>query len=69
MHRALWIARKNYLCTIMKQVSDLQGGDDIEFLRQVCRETIEDNQDDKIEGVIAVYEEILSNLTRLHRVK
>ena len=41
MNRALWIARKNYLCGLIKKVSDGHRGDDIEFLRQHCREVLE----------------------------
>lgn len=56
MNRGLWIARKNYLCTLIKKVSDGHGGDDIEFLRQHCREVIEMYPDELIEEAIECYE-------------
>jgi len=58
MDKALWIARKNYLCTLIKKVSDSHGGDDIEFLREHCREVIANYPDDTIEQAIACYESI-----------
>ncbi len=62
MNKALWIARKNYLCGLIKKVSDGHGGDDIEFLRQYCREVLEMNPDEKIEGAIKCYEEMVEQL-------
>jgi hypothetical protein len=54
----MWIARKNYLCVLIKQVSDNFGGDDIEFLRQHCREVLEAHPGDKIEEAINCYQEM-----------
>jgi hypothetical protein len=62
MNKGLWIARKNYLCILIKKVSDGHGGDDIEFLRQHCREVIESHQDEKIEEAIACYQEMSEKL-------
>ena len=62
MNKAQWIARKNYLCGLIREVSGLHGGDDIEFLRSVCKETIELYPDDEINAVIFVYEDIKENL-------
>ncbi len=59
MNKGLWIARKNYLCTLIKDVSNGHGGDDIEFLRQHCREVIEAHPGEKIEEAIRCYEEML----------
>lgn len=59
MNKGLWIARKNYLCTLIKKVSDGHGGDDIEFLRQHCKEVIEMSPDEKIEEAIACYTEMV----------
>lgn len=56
MNHGLWIARKNYLCTLIKRVSNEYGGDEVEFLKQVCTETIELHQGEKIEETIACYE-------------
>lgn len=62
MNRALWIVRKNYLCGLIKKVSDRQGGDDIEFVRQHCREVLEAYPGEKIEEVIKCYEELVKQL-------
>ncbi len=60
MNKGLWIARKNYLLTLIKKVSDAYGGDDIEFMRQHCLEVIERNQGEKIEEAIACYQSLIS---------
>lgn len=62
MNPALGIARKNYLCTLIKKVSDGHGGDEIEFLRQHCREVIEAHPDEKMEEAIKCYEEMVDQL-------
>ncbi len=62
MNPALWIARKNYLCNLIRRVSDGHGGDEIEFLRQVCREVIELHPGEKIEEAIACYESMVEQL-------
>lgn len=62
MNKGLWIARKNYLYTLIKKVSDGHGSDKMEFLRQHCREVIEAHDDEKIEEAIACYEEMVQQL-------
>jgi hypothetical protein len=62
MNRGLWIARKNYLFTLIKKVSDGHGGDDIEFLQQHCKEVIDAHPDEKIEEAIACYQEMVGQL-------
>jgi len=62
MNRGLWIARKNYLCNLIKKVSDGCGGDDVESLRQHCREVLDTHLDEKIEEAIFCYEEVASQL-------
>jgi len=62
MNRGLWIARKNYLCALIKKVSDGHGGDDIELLRQHCKEVIDAHPDEKIEEAIACYQEQVEQL-------
>jgi len=57
----LWIARKNYLCTLVRKTSELFGGDDIEFLREHCRELIDTYFDERIEEAIRCYEAILES--------
>ena len=62
MNRGLWIARKNYLCNLIKKVSDGHGGDDIDFLRLHCSQVIARYPDDAIEEAIACYEEMVEQL-------
>lgn len=62
MNRGLWIARKNYLCGLIKKVSDGHGGDEIEFLSQVCKEVIELHPGENIEEAIACYESMVEQL-------
>ena len=59
MNKGLWIARKNYLITLIKKVSKQNGGDDEEFLQTVIRETIESHEGEKIEKAIACYESLV----------
>ena len=67
MNRGLWIARKNYLCVLIKKVSDGNGGDGIEFLRQHCKEVIEAHPDELIEDAIACYHEMVEQLKYYER--
>jgi hypothetical protein len=62
MNKGLWIARKNYLCTLIKKISDHHGGDDVEWLRQHCREVIEMCPGEKIEEAIHCYSEMVEQL-------
>jgi hypothetical protein len=62
MNRGLWIARKNYLYTLIKKLSDGHGGDDEEFLAQHCKEVLEAHPDEHIETAIRCYEDQLSKL-------
>ena len=66
MNKGLWIARKNYLCILIKKVSDLSGGDDPAFLKEVCKLVVEAHLDEKIEEAIKCYQECLERLTRVH---
>lgn len=62
MNRGLWLVRKNYLCSLIKKVSDGHGGDDIEVLRQHCREVLEEYPGERIEEAIACYEGLAQQL-------
>ncbi len=47
-----WRAKRDYLCKLIKQVSDENGGDDVEWLREYARDMINkyaDNLDVAIE--------------------
>lgn len=59
MNKGLWIARKNYLLTLIKKLSDFHGGDDKEFLDRHNKETIEAHIGETIELAIRCYEDIL----------
>ena len=63
MNKALWIARKNYLCGLIKKVSEGHGGDDIDFLREHCREVIAAHPDEKIEEAVRCYEALAEQLS------
>jgi hypothetical protein len=63
MNKGLWIARKNYLCTLIKKVSDGHGSDDIEFISKHCNEVIYEHHDEKIEEAISCYQEMVEQLS------
>ena len=69
MNRGLWIARKNYLCVLIKKISDGHGGDDIEFVRQHCKEVIDAHPDEDIEEAIVCYQEMLEQLRYCPEIK
>ena len=58
MNQGLWIARKNYLCVLIRQVSDNFGGDDVKFIKQHCSEVLALYPAERIEETIACYEEM-----------
>lgn len=45
MNHALWITKKNQICILIKKISDHYGGDDIEWLRDYCKDVIGKNKD------------------------
>lgn len=45
-NQALWLAKKNQLCVLIKKISDTYGGDEIEWLRDYCREIVELHKND-----------------------
>jgi hypothetical protein len=65
--RAMWIARKNTLCGIIKRVSDAYGGDNIEWLREHCRQVIEAHPGDLIEAAITCYQEMIEQIRYLDK--
>lgn len=60
MNKGLWIARKNYLLSLIRKVSELTGGDDIDFLNHHCKEVLQMCEGEKIEEAILCYEDILT---------
>jgi hypothetical protein len=57
MNRALWIAKKNELCSLIKKVSDLYGGDDLVWLKEYAKEVIEVNRDG-LDTALACFREL-----------
>lgn len=43
MEKTSWRDQKNLLCRTIKAVSELHGGDDIDWLRSYCREVVENS--------------------------
>lgn len=62
MNKGLWIARKHYLCSLIKKVSDGHGGDDVEWLREYCREVIEAHPGELIEEAIICFTDLVDKL-------
>lgn len=62
MNQGLWIARKNYLCMLIRKVSDAQGFDEEETLKQHCSEVLSAYPGDRIEEAIECYEELVDLL-------
>jgi hypothetical protein len=67
MNQGLWIARKNQLCILIKQVSDGFGGDDIDFLRQHCKHMLNEHQGELIEDAIICYTEMCEQIKHTRR--
>ncbi len=68
MNKALWIARKNYLATLIKKVSDGHGGDERQFLIAHFDELLKAHPNEKIEQAIRCYEEMIGQLCPFTRV-
>ena len=62
MNRGLYIARKNYLLTLVNKLSRGHGGDTEIFLQKHFSDLLIANPDDSIELAIKVYEEQVSKL-------
>jgi hypothetical protein len=62
VNKGLWIARKNYLFSLIRKVSYGHGGDDIEFLKEHSMEVLERYSNESIEEAIACYEEMVKQL-------
>ena len=52
MNRSLWIAKKNFLCSLIKKVSDAYGGDDDIWLREYAMDAVKTNKDDLGRAII-----------------
>lgn len=58
--RPIWLMHKTRLCSLVKTISDRHGGDDIEWLRQYCREMV-DEWHDRLDEAIKCFEDIDKN--------
>lgn len=63
MNQALWIARRNYLLTLIKKVSLAAGGDDEDLLKAHCDEIIYSHPGEKIEEAIKCYEDLADQIS------
>lgn len=62
MNYALWMAKKHQLCGLIKKVSDGHGGDDVEWLREYCRDVLAAHPDEKIDEAIVCFMELVEQL-------
>jgi hypothetical protein len=46
-----WTDRKTYLCNLIKQVSDIHGGDDPKWLEEYTDDVVKDNLNDLQEAI------------------
>lgn len=67
MDRALWISKKNELCSKIMAISKINGGDDIEWLRWYCKEVINTYKDD-IQTALDCFDDVY-NLSKHLEVK
>ena len=58
MNTALWIAKKKVLAGLIKKVSDANGGDDVEWLREYAKDVIEAHKD-CLDEAIACFSSVL----------
>jgi len=65
MNRGLWLARKNYLFTLIKKVSDGWGGDSSDDLTKHCQQVLDMYPGDAIEEAILCYQEMVAQLNVL----
>lgn len=64
MNKGLWIARKNYLYSLMKKVSILRGGDTEDNIKLHFDYLLCEYDDEKIEIAINCYKAVLNELER-----
>jgi hypothetical protein len=69
MNKGLWIARKNYLITLMKKVSKGYGGDTSECFDDICKEVLDKYTDESIEIAIRCYETMVDRLSTVPAAK
>lgn len=62
MNKGLWIARKNYLYTLIRRLSEARGGDGVDELREHCEEVLKAHPNEAIEDAIKYYEHMVEEL-------
>lgn len=67
MNHGLWIAKKNQLCSLIKKVSDVYGGDDIDWLRDYCKEVLAAYPGEKIDKTILCFIDLNEQLKYVPR--
>jgi hypothetical protein len=58
-----WRQKRNYLCKLIKQVSDENGGDDVNWLREYARDMI-NKYADNLDVVVACFESLIRKEAR-----
>lgn len=67
MNYGLWVAKKNLLCSLIKKVSDHYGGDDIEELKEYCKDILGRYPDGRIDEAIMCFNDLAEKLTYVPR--
>lgn len=62
MDKALWIARKNYLHSLIVEISRRNGGDTTDEIQQHYLQLIAEHPDEAIEDAIMLYETLKIHL-------
>lgn len=62
MNKALWIARKNHLRSMIDKISIGYGRDEKEWLERHFMEVLELYPDERLEEAITCYQEILNKM-------
>jgi len=56
-----WKEKKNRICKLIKLISDYHGGDDIDWLRDYCKEVIAKHHDN-LDSPLAMFLEMANSL-------
>lgn len=57
MIHSLWIAKKNELCALVRKISDTLGGDNVEWLREYCKELVEKHKNN-LDGALRYFRNV-----------
>lgn len=67
MNKGLWIAKKHELVGLIKKLSDWYGGDDVEALKDYCRDVLRNYPDDSIMDAIICFTDLVEQLKYVPR--